>query len=187
MTTYTINDHRRADQKVSVLGGPHWIVSDEMTFADEDDAALLFSFPITKSVSPGYGPGLILIQEVALEITTAFTNGTCSLSLGNGTISTDAITTDGTLTLIDVDVYLNSSCVTEGTAGWYMNGMFGAQWQTGRKGLDFDNAVGGYKTWIITPADTDVLCICAFLTSSTTSAAGAARVYLQISQIPSVE
>ncbi|MEA3344588.1 MAG: hypothetical protein U9Q16_02830, partial [Patescibacteria group bacterium] len=106
MATGTSLDLRRTDLRTNVLENPYWITSAELGTDADDQDAVLFSFPKTKSVSPGYGTNLILIHQVAFEVTTAYAGGTRVLTIGQGSLATDAVTTAGTVTDVDVDMYL---------------------------------------------------------------------------------
>lgn len=179
MSTGTMLDLRRTDLRTNVLMNPYWITSAELNSDADDQDAVFFSFPITKSVSPGYGTNLILIHQVAFEVTTDFAGGTIALTIGQGSIATDDITTAGTVTDVDVDMYILSADITTGTAGWYLptTGNTSA-WLT-------DSAAGTFTTDItIVPADATVLCVTGYLTSDAAITAGAGRVHMLISEIP---
>ena len=180
MATGTSLDLRRTDLRTNVLENPYWITSAELTPDADDQDAVLFSFPITKSVSPGYGNNLILIHQVAFEISTAFVGGTLALTFGQGSLATDAVTTAGTVTDVDVDMYILSADITFATPGWYLptTGNTSA-WLT-------DSEAGTFTTDItITPADTTVLAVVAYLTSDAAITAGAGRLHMLISELPS--
>jgi hypothetical protein len=180
MSSGIMLDLRRTDLRTNVLENPYWITSAEITPACDDQDAVLFSFPITKSVSPGYGNNLIFIHQVALEIVTAFAGGTVALDIGQGSLATDAVTTAGIVTDVDPDMYLLNADITLGTKGWYLptTGKTSA-WLT-------DIAAKTFTTDItITPADATVLAVVAYLTSSDTITAGAARFHMLVSELPS--
>jgi hypothetical protein len=180
MGTGTILDLRRTDLRTNVLENPYWITSAEITPDCDDQDAVLFSFPITKSISPGYGNNLIFIHQVAFEITTAFAGGTVALDIGQGSLATDAVTTGGTVTDVDPDMYLLDADITLGTKGWYLpTSGHTTAWLT-------DIAAKTFTTNItITPADATVLAVVAYLTSTDTITAGAARFHMLISELPS--
>lgn len=177
----TMLDLRRTDLRSNVLTNPYWITSASIEKEADDKGAGLFSFPITKSVAPGYGNGLILIQQVAVEVVTAFAGGTVALTIGQGSLATDAVTTAGTITDVDADMYCLNADLTLGTPGIYMPTTGNASpWLTDAKVLTFTT------DWTITPVDTTVLTVAAYLTSSGVITAGAARVHLLISEVPAV-
>lgn len=186
----TLLDLRRSDLRMSTLGNPYWITSAEINSDADWLAALLFSFPQSKSIySPAYGSGLILVLQVVFEVVTLFEGGTPYIMIGQGSIATDIITTDGTVTISDVypdeeDTYLGKSDVTMTTAGWYGNGSFGMSWQSDRKNQKFTD------TFYIKPADADVRCVLAHIWADDDDAtkvitAGAARLHLLITEVPS--
>lgn len=181
MATGTVLDLRRTDLRSNVLENPYWITSASLAPAADDQDAVFFSFPITKSVSPGYGNNMIFIHQVAFEVVTAFTGGTLALTIGQGSLATDAVTTAGTVTDVDVDMYILSADITIATPGFYMptTGNTSA-WLT-------DMAARTFTTDItIVPADTTVLCVTGYLTSDAAITAGAGRVHMLISEIPSL-
>jgi len=183
----TCLDLRRTDLRSNVLENPYWITSGEVgvtcgsvaTTAD-DRKAVLFSFPIAASISPGYGTSLILIHQVAFEVTSDFAGGTIVLTIGQGSLATDAITTGGAVTDVDADMYILSADITTATAGWYLPTTGNTSpWLT-------DSAAGTFTTDItIVPAATTVLAVVAYLTSDAAITAGEGRVHMLISEIPS--
>jgi hypothetical protein len=176
MTTTEILDVRRTDLRSNTLANPYWITSGQITPAGDDLATLLFSFPITKSVSPGYKPFYILFS--VFEVITAF-DGSGSITVGDGTLATDAVTTGGVVTEVDVDSFHLSDDITEGTIGYYPSSL------TGTDSAFTTAAIAGVATHpsYITPADTTVPAIYASLTGGTITV-GAARLHLLIAEIP---
>jgi hypothetical protein len=150
---------------------PYWLVSKELTYAHMDgtDVALLWSFPAAK-----YGNSKIMITNIAIQITTLFSGGTPSIDIGAWTIATDAVTTGGTITVVDADEYIPSADITEGTAALYWAAT--GDWITAYK-LKTNAA-----PVVITPADATVPCVAASGAASVT--AGAARVLMQVVEIP---
>ena len=116
MGTGTMLDLRRTDLRSNVLENPYWITSAEIAPAADDKDAVLFSFPITKSVSPGYGYNLILLHMMAFEVITAF-DGTAVIIVGVGSIATDDITTAGTVTDVDENEYFEDGDIAETVIG----------------------------------------------------------------------
>ena len=181
MTTGTMLDLRRTDLRTNVLENPYWITSAELTLACDDQDAVLFSFPITKSVAPGYGSKLILLHELVLEVNTVFAGGTIALTIGQGSLATDAVTTAGLVTDVDVDMYWEATdgaadAIALGfhvpdTASNYLTAKAAATWGTDAS---------------IVPADATVLCIVAYLTSSSTITQGSAYLHALISVVPGV-
>ena len=175
----TMLDLRRTDLRSNVLENPYWITSANMGLSIDDQAAVLFSFPITGNVSPGYGNSPIIIQEIMLEVNTAFIAATVAATIGKGTIATDDITTLGTVTDVDVDEYWGA---TDGAADFAAIGNHfptnGSDWVTDRIA-----GVGG-EGYIITPADTAVPVVAVFLTSNNPITAGSARLHMLIARPP---
>jgi len=176
MATVEILDVRRTDLRTNVLANPYWLTSGNIVPAADDLAALLFSFPITKSVSPGYKP--FFIDHVVLEIVTAF-DGTASITLASGTLATDAVTTGGDVTEVDADEYMVSDNIDETAIGYYPASSAGTEpdWQTAKILED------GVMPYYHVPADTTVPCIYAVLTGGTITV-GSARLHILISEIP---
>ena len=179
MTTATIVDLRRTDLRTTVLETPYWITSGIMTLACDDKGALLFSFPATPSVSPGYGTGgLVLLHELVLEVNTVFAGGTIAFTLGNYSLATDAVTTDGNCTEIDPNMYWEA---TAGAADMIATGFHPA----GTGAFLTDKASGAYTTDnSVIPVDATVICIVGILTSTDTITGGAARLHALISVLP---
>jgi hypothetical protein len=176
MSTGTVLDLRRTDLRTGVLANPYWITSADIGVACDDQDAVLFSFPITKSVSPGYGAGMIIIHALFYEVVTAY-NGTSDILVGVGSLATDAVTTAGAITDKDVDEYFQTGEITVNTPGWYTpaTGDVVALW-----------ASQEYTPYAsILPADSTVFCIEAQLTG-TSPTTGAGRVHVLISEVPFV-
>lgn len=178
MTTTTILDLRRQDTRDSVSGGMYWITSATITPLADDLAALLFSFPITKSVSRGFRP--FFIEQVVFEVITAFAGGTITLDIGSGTLATDAVTTAGVVTEVDIDEYLDNTDITHGTAGWYPAGKTG----TDPDWITIKILGAGVMPYYHDPADTTVPCIYATLLSDAAITTGGGRVHLLINEVP---
>jgi len=173
----TILDLRRTDLRTNVLETPYWITSADIGIACDDLDTILFSFPVTGIIGPSYGSGLILIHMIAFECTTTYTANS-DLLVGVGSIATDDITTDGTITDVDVDEYFETGDITLTTAAWSVP-----------NGGDYLGLLvaGTYSAYAqIVPADSTVLCIEAQVTCDTTLAAGSGRVHALISVLPNV-
>ena len=172
----TVLDLRRTDLRTGVLENPYWITSADIGVACDDQDAVLFSFPITASVSPGYGAGLVLIHALFYEVVTAY-NGTSDILVGIGSIADDTVTTAGSISDQDVDEYFQTGEITVNTPGWYTPGTgdIVALWASGEP--------TAYAQ--IVPADSTVLCIEAQLTG-TSPTTGAGRVHVLISELPFV-
>lgn len=170
MASTTMLDLRRQDQ-MRTLWTPYWLQSAEVDKDCQDKAAVLFSFPASV-----YGSRRVKILEVGFQITTAYSGGVVTLDIGSGTIATDGAVDGDTVTLVDADDYIPTANITEGSTG--MNWATSGDWITAA--LLKTNA--GVE--IITPADTTVPCIVAYLSTSTTITAGAGRLLVQVVEIP---
>lgn len=172
----TVLDLRRSDLRTNVLANPYWITSAEIDKDCVDQDAVLFSFPKTKSISPGYGEGIVLIHMMVFETVTAF-DGTPDMLVGVGSIATDDITTAGTISDVDVDEYFETGDIALGTDNTF----------TSPSGGDYLGllAAGTYTNYAqILPADATVLCIEAQLTEGGTITVGAGRLHVLISVVP---
>ena len=163
-------DKRRNDDN-RTMWTPYWLVSNEFDYADADgtDVCLLWSFPKAK-----YGNSIILIQQMAIQVTTLYAGGSPSLEVGAWTIATDAVTAGGVITVVDADEYIPSADITETTAGLYWaltGGWIAAALLRTNAGSE-----------VITPADTTVPCIA--VSGAASGSAGAARVLMQVIEVP---
>lgn len=170
MATVTKDLRRQDDNRT--LWHPYWISSREVSYAHMTDAnpALLWSFP-----TPKYGSRIILIENVVIQIVTAFTGGTPSMDVGSWTIATDDAGDAGdTITVVDQDEFIPTADITEATPGTYFaaTGDWITAWLLKTK----------VAPVIITPAAATVPCVC--LTGYATASAGAARVHMQIQEVP---
>ena len=178
----TMLDLRRTDLRSNVLENPYWITSLEINKDCDDLVGVLFSFPITSSVSPGYGNSIILIHDIVVEFNTAFvTAADITLDIGQYSLATDAITSAGTATLVDIDMYYDD---VDGSADCAAEGLYvpdsESAWLIAK-------AAGTWGTnQSIVAADTTVLCIAATLTSTSEVTAGSAYVHALISRVPVV-
>ena len=181
-------DLRRTDLRSNVLENPYWITSGVMTAAVIDTYdAVLFSFPTTKSVSPGYGTNLVCIHAAIMEVCIAVTGGTAVITVGLGSIVSDAalgtIGAPGTadVTDITVDNFVQDADMTEETPGYYAGALAGGAYAVAIGACaDFDT---GNTAIAITPADSTVICVVAY--QSGTPTAGHYRLHMLISEVPS--
>lgn len=181
MATIAAKDYRRSDTRKQTLENPVFIASDVFGPEVDDKATVLFSFPkvpIPDNLAP-YGTyqkasdlGILgkhfMIEDAAVEIIEPFVGGTVSLSIGMGTIPTDAIV-DGTtlVTYTATDGVVTSAAVTESTAGMYPS--------------------AAALRIHVTNADASTPCVFAALTSDGVIKAGKARLHLKLSRIGSVK
>lgn len=170
MTTIAVLDLRRTDERHSVHANPFWLESGLITPAADDKGAILFSFPAAK------GRKAVVVHEICCRIITAFAGGTITLDIGAHTLATDDVTTGGDATIVDVDDYIPTASITNGTIGVY--------WPAGGDFLTAKAAGTVSGPAIITPADTTVPCITATLASDATITAGAARIMALVSYLP---
>ncbi len=176
MATVEIIDVRRTDLRSNVLANPYWLTSGLIVPAHDDLASLLFSFPIAKSVSPGYKPFYVLY--CVFEVVAVF-DGSGSITVGTGTLATDAVTTGGDVTTVAADAFHLSDDITEGTIGYYPSSL------TGTDSAFTTAAIAGVATYpsYVTPADTTVPCFTAQLTGGNITV-GSARLHILIAEIP---
>lgn len=175
MATVTMIDYRRTDLRRQTLENPFWMTSGEVDgVAAEDLASVLFSFPVASQV--------IIVHEICIQITTAFTVGAGAAvgTLGVGTLATNLITTGGDVTTVDVDDFMVTADVTWGTAGYY--------WPT--NGSDFLTAKAAGSVSgpvVITGAETTVPVIALYLSNAGGAiTAGKCRVHALISVLPGI-
>jgi len=169
MATTAILDLRQTDERVPVLKSPTWIRSAEITPACDDKAALMFSFPLTKA-------DIVVVHNVMIEVTQAFAGGTIVLNIGSYTLATDAVTTAGDATIVDIDDWIPTASITSGTLGWYAPAA--GDWLTAK-------AAGTLVfPYIVVCAATTVYTMAATLTSDAAITAGKARVYAEVSYLP---
>ena len=177
MATVACIDYRRTDQRVNVLENPYWITSGEMDgVAAEDLASILFSFPKADE--------LTIVHQVIFEVTTVFTvgAGAAVCTVGIGTIATDAITTGGDVTTVDVDAYILTADITFSTAGYYMPlTSHTSAWLTSAYGGTVTNAPSQF----IVGAATTVPVVAAYFSNAGGDiTAGKARFHMLISKVP---
>ena len=174
MATVTMQDYRRTDMRTNVLATPYWISSAEIDEADcEDKAAVLFSFP---DANEKY-----FIHQLIVEVTEVFAGGTPAFTLGIGSLATDAVTTGGDVTTVDLDEYANLSDVTVTSLGLYLPG---ATRDLGA--AQVANALTSATAsaeMLIQGAATTVPCIVAYASSDASLTAGKLKVHILVSKL----
>ena len=182
MTATAMLDLRRTDLRTTVLENTFWITSGEITEACDEKAAVLFSFKKLAGISPGYGNCAIIIREMVLEVLETFlgSGSVAAFLLGKGTLDTDAQAT--THTTVDDNEYWEA---TEGAAAVINLGInypvTSANYLT-----DWAARVHG-EGYVITPADTVIPTVVAYLTNDTaTLTQGRAYLHMLIDRIPLV-
>ena len=173
-----ILDLRRTDQRTNIRINPLWVTSAAFGFeAGEGDEAVLFSFPVA---GEDY-----FIHNVMIEISTLFAGGTPSMTIGEGTLATDVITTGGSVDSGDADEYFASTDVTEATAACYMpTSTLTEGTPNTQTGTDFAMARTIYGGKVIQGAATACPCIYAVV-ADTTLTAGVARLHVLMSKLQS--
>lgn len=167
-------DLRRVDLRRQTLENPYWVTSAEINKDCDDAEAVLFDFPLTGGASPNRG--ITLVTAICCEIITAFAGGTIVLDIGIGTIPLITTTTGGTVTETDLDEFIPTADITNGTPGVYFP-----------DGGDFVTvlAAGTYAAPVqIVGLDADIKVIYANLTSDAAITAGAARVHALLHNVP---
>jgi hypothetical protein len=173
MSTATIQDYRRTDQRTNALENPFWLTSAVVDGAAvsglADKACVLFSFPKAGEK--------IIIWDVWLHIILGFTSGT-TIDVGIYTLLTDAVTTAGDATLVGTINQLipTATTVDATTIGWY--GATASDWLTAR-------AAGTHvaNNNMITGVAAAVPCI-AMTPKVATIIVGKAQLHLLVSIIP---
>lgn len=168
MATIACVDYRRTDLRTNILENPFWITSGIVSCAAATaKGALLFSFPTAGQI--------IVVQEVVVQNIVAATGGN-TLNVGSGTIATNAVTTGGNITIVDLDEYFATADYAV-TAGVILGPTTAntTDWLTAR-------AAG---TWaaprFITGAATDVPVVYATIG---TASAGTFRVHMLVTILP---
>jgi len=168
-----ILDYRRTDLHNQLLGSTYTIVSGEISADADDTEGVLFSFPASR-----YGNGVIVVNYVMLEVITLF-NGTPTVTFGFGTIATDAVTTGGALSIVDVDALMTDAVAVPETAGIKMQGA--SAFVTGAV-----TSIPAANVDMIVPADTTVPVVYCKLTATGTITTGAMYFHMNITEMPSV-
>ncbi|MEA2000162.1 MAG: hypothetical protein U9N61_12685 [Euryarchaeota archaeon] len=141
-----------------------------LTPAADDAEAVFFSFPAA------YGDHTYLVTSVCFETIIAFAGGTIALVVGTGTIPLESSGDGATVTAVDANFYFETFTQAGGAA----------------PGIDFATssafvtakAAGTDEPNMITCADANVPVIYASLTSSADITAGAGRLHVMVSRIP---
>ena len=176
MATQVMIDLRRTDLRSNVLETPYWITSADIDWTDAEDlAAVAFSFPEDK---------VYFIHQMLVEVTEAFAGGTASATIGIGSLATDAITTGGDVTTVDLDEYFLNDSLALGALGIKManngtNSDYGAAWILGSLSSPTASA-----EMLIQGASTTVPCVVVYAVSTTSLTAGTLKIHMQISEIP---
>jgi hypothetical protein len=185
MAATAMLDLRRTDLRTNVLENPYWITSGEITPACDDKVGVLFSFPISHvagSICPAfYGNTIIIIQEMVMEVETAFTGpGTEVFTLGTCTLATQAEAT--TTTADDPTTFIESfagSGVNMGVAGLYP--------LHATSGYNTTRLLGQHAVdYVIIPTNTVVLCVACYLSSDAAITTGSAFLHMLIAMPPVV-
>lgn len=172
MGDITAIDYRRTDQRTNVLENPYWITSGLVSaVAADDKGAMLFSFPSAGSI--------IIVQDVVVQNFEVLDTGV-TVSIGLGTLATNAVTTAGVITEVDRDEYVKTGDVvlTANTKWGSTTGANASDWLTARAAHTF--AAPRY----ITGAATAVPCVYAYTEKTGTIATGTFRVHMLITFVP---
>ena len=171
MSVAIINDIRNPSQRTSVLETPFWVSSGLLdasaTTAIDDLVVVLFSYPKA-------GQRVVIMQFVT-EVITAFTAGTTA-TIGFYTLATDAITTGGVATLVDVDK-IESAGATYTSAGVYFT-------STGDRLTGTLTGIPVSATDMVIGAATTVPAVCATFANAGSVAAGVCRYHMLITIVP---
>lgn len=165
-----VTDKRTKDHYLSQWDGlsPRWFKSGEIDLTDDDDDAVLFSFPSTPSACKYF------MHNMYLNIPTLFLGGTTVLVVGEGTMGDDD-DTPGTIENADVDEFFTTAIAIPGTAG-FKTPITATNYFTGL-------AANTAAIMIWNSAATDIPCIFANLTSDGTITAGSGFLYVLLSRI----
>jgi hypothetical protein len=106
MATITV-DSRRTDLRTNVYATPYWITSGDIGYTTGN--VVLFSFPDADQV--------IWIHQLVMQVTTVY--DALTVTIGSGTIATDAAVVGDTITVVDVDEFLLAADVTGTSLGYY--------------------------------------------------------------------
>jgi hypothetical protein len=161
-TVATTVDRRRNDLRAYTHETPFWITSKLIDYQkDTGKTVALFDFP----------KGVWSIIDAGVEVVTAMTGGTPSVSIDAMTAAVQAFVDGATFTYSALGGYVPSADVTEGTAAFYPAA-------TGT--LVTSNGAG--TSTIVVGATTTMPIVTATLAASGT--AGAFRVHMLISRVP---
>jgi hypothetical protein len=162
MATIECLDLRQPDERDNFLPNPYWLRSGVITKDGDDLGSLLFSFPKLKGA-------VTIVHCAAFEITQVF-DGTATITIGLGTLATDAITTGGDITIVDLDEYFE--VIDETSTGWTFPTTSDL----------FDKWTAGTPEYI-THADATVPCVYGTLTASSAITTGRGRLHLLVSTL----
>jgi len=171
MATIVCTDYRRTDTQRTKAAVPYWLKSQTVVGSVvEDRGALCFSFPRVKNY---------LILNVYFQVLVAFTTGTV-IDIGSGTIATDAVTTDGNITIVDADEYIKQGDITIATPARYGS-------TTGNTSDWLTAAIAGSwaAPFLLTGAATTVPVVYATIANAgDTIVAGTGVVHMRILELP---
>ena len=170
MTTIAIaGDYRRTDQRTNVLENPFWITSGLVSnLTCTGAAALLFSFPTAGQK--------ILVHEVVAQNVALGVGGTV-VDIGSGTLATDAVTTGGVLTIVDLDEYiLQGDYVVTANTCWGSTTANTSDWLTAKAAQTYA------APRVITGAASTVPCV--YATVGASFSAGTFRLHMLITILP---
>lgn len=167
-----IQDCRRTDERTSVLGNPFWLssglVDASASAAIDDKYILLASFPVAGQ--------FIFIEQVIVEVITAFTAGT-TFSVGLCTLLTNDVTTGGVGTTVDDDEYMEAADITATTAGYYH-----AAAAAGNDWLTAKIAAVPTAPYMLTGVAATVPCLMMIAANAGSVAAGKCRVHFCVNK-----
>ena len=181
-------DLRREDQRTNVRLNPFWVTSALFGVEQTGKKVALIDFPATM--------GTCFIHEMIVGVKTAFTGGTHTINIGYCTITDES--TDLTFDNEDIDQFIATGEITEGTIGYYVGGKVthtlgtsgptlgqtGTPWGMA-KAIDTytsgSDTGGDITKLIITGADLAKPCITVDLAAALT--AGEARLYVMMSRV----
>lgn len=159
-------DKRRQDRRTAVhTQTPFWVQSGLIEKDCAAKGAILFSFP--KGTSP---TAVYAVHAAVVKVEEAF-DGDAALTIGKGTIATDAVTTGGVVTIVDADYHLVDADITK-TVNAFSPQASSAMF----------TALGTGALPLIIGADAAVPVVYASLTQ-TTMTTGKARVMLLLSRV----
>ena len=160
-------DKRKQDRRSAVhTQTPFWIKSAQIGIDCDDKGAILFSFPKGAQIDPA----IYAVHACCFKTEEAF-DGDAAITIGTGTLATDAVTTGGVVTIVDADYYMVDADITKTV------GAISAQAASA-----FFTALGTGAMKLITGADATVPVVYASLTQ-TTMTTGKGRVLLLVSRV----
>jgi hypothetical protein len=171
MGDITIIDYRRTDQRTTILENPFWLTSGLVSAVAADDlGAVVFSFPTASRI--------IVIHEVLVQNFQVLDTGV-TVSIGSGTLATNAVTTGGVLTEVDRDEFVTTAdVVLTANTVWGPTTANTSDWLTAK-------AAGTYAApRFLVGAATAVPCIYAYTEKTGTIATGTFRVHVLVTILP---